>query len=203
MGTSVTAMSSEQRKIATDGNAYTWDEFVIYYPDGTQWYWDQAGWPEIGASSPLRPQAAPAPLAALAPVAIYRGLKRRLSDNAIDGRERVLQKVGKAIEGTVGKLKPGTANGLSLCRQLSDEFSVILDSVIDQQLEGADRDVESFQQRLGDETLGAIQTTNVSANPEIEALLDDDEFSGVLLETFLETLMSEEVFSDLQEVLQI
>jgi hypothetical protein len=40
-------MSSEQRKIATDGNAYTWDEFVIYYPDGTQWYWDQAGWPEI------------------------------------------------------------------------------------------------------------------------------------------------------------
>ena len=54
--TSVTAMSSEQRKIATDGNAYTWDEFVIYYPDGTQWYWDQAGWPEIGAPSPLRPQ---------------------------------------------------------------------------------------------------------------------------------------------------
>ena len=140
-----------------------------------------------------------APLAALAPAAICRGLKRRLSDTAIDGRERVLQKVEKVIEGTVGKLNPGTANGLSLCRQLSDEFTVILDSVIDRQLEGSVRDVESFQQSLGDETLGAIQTTNVSANPEMEALLYDETFSEVL-HNFL---MSEEVFIDLQEVLQI
>ena len=46
------AVVGEEQRMATDGNAYTWDEFVTYYPNDTNWYWEQASWPEICAPSP-------------------------------------------------------------------------------------------------------------------------------------------------------
>ena len=48
----VIAMDEETRK-ANDGQYYTWDQFVEYYPNDTNWYWDQAGGaPAIAAAIP-------------------------------------------------------------------------------------------------------------------------------------------------------
>merc|ERR1740117_883247 len=34
--------SGEEKRMAMYGEAYTFAEFVEYYKDGAQWYWDQA-----------------------------------------------------------------------------------------------------------------------------------------------------------------
>ena len=36
-------MSEQETRKANDGQWYTWDQFVEYYPNDTNWYWDQAG----------------------------------------------------------------------------------------------------------------------------------------------------------------
>merc|ERR1740117_2719679 len=35
-------MSEQETRKANDGQWYTWDQFVEYYPNDTNWYWDQA-----------------------------------------------------------------------------------------------------------------------------------------------------------------
>ena len=35
-------MSEQETRIALDGKHYTWDQFAEYYPDDTDWYWDEA-----------------------------------------------------------------------------------------------------------------------------------------------------------------
>ena len=36
-------MSEQETRVARDGRHYTWAQFEEYYPDDTDWYWDEAG----------------------------------------------------------------------------------------------------------------------------------------------------------------
>ena len=51
-------LSEQETRVANDGKHYTWDQFEEYYPDDTNWYWDQAGGaPVSGLPAPVAPPA--------------------------------------------------------------------------------------------------------------------------------------------------
>jgi len=113
--------------------------------------------------------------------------KRQVSASAEEGRERVLQRVHRSISGRGS----GTMDEDEM-RRLSGDVLEVLDRIISEEA-ALGLDIESFQRRVSDQTLDAVQRRLSSGHEDLEMLnMSEDLWTA---------LMSDESSFDFQDML--